>query len=100
LVCDSRINRGIFDKIQPVNEPVISVGYPEQEFLIAEAISRGWVSGAGTAYEHYINGITASMQFYGIDNAAIATYLSTTTLSHLQKYAVEDASVSGWAFST
>lgn len=58
-----------------VNEPYIFMGYAEQEFLIAEAIARGWVSGAGTAAEHYNNGITASMKFYGISQPAIDAYL-------------------------
>jgi hypothetical protein len=72
----SRINRRYPDINNPVNEPLILVGYPEQEFIIAEAISRGWITGAGTAEEHYINGITASMKFYNISDAAIATYLN------------------------
>ena len=72
----SRINRRYPDINNPVNEPLILVGYPEQEFLIAEAITRGWITGAGTAEEHYINGITASMKFYGINDAAISTYLA------------------------
>jgi hypothetical protein len=72
----SRINRRFVDITKPVNEPLILVGYPEQEFLIAEAISRGWITGAGTAEEHYINGITASMKFYNIDDGDIATYLA------------------------
>ncbi len=59
-----------------INEPLIFLSYAEQEFLIAEAISRNWVTGAGTAEEHYNNGITASMQFYDISDAAIASYLS------------------------
>jgi hypothetical protein len=59
-----------------INEPWILIGYAEQELLIAEAISRGWVTGAGTAEEHYNNGITASMKFYGIDDGDIATYLA------------------------
>jgi hypothetical protein len=70
----SRINRRyVNDK---VNEPLIFLSYAEQEFLIAEAISRNWITGAATAEEHYINGITASMQFYNIPDADIATYLS------------------------
>jgi hypothetical protein len=59
-----------------INEPWVLIGYAEQELLIAEAISRGWVAGGGTAEEHYNNGITASMKFYGIDDADIATYLA------------------------
>jgi hypothetical protein len=59
-----------------INEPWVLIGYAEQELLIAEAISRGWITGAGTAQEHYENGITASMKFYGIDDADITTYLA------------------------
>jgi len=59
-----------------VNEPHIFLSYAEQEFVIAEAIARGWVTGAGTAADHYNNGITASMQFYGIGNSAITAYLA------------------------
>ncbi len=62
----SRINSRYYDITNPVNEPLILLGYPEQEFLIAEAISRGWITDAVTAEQHYINGITASMAFYGI----------------------------------
>ena len=70
----SRINRRFVE--EKVNEPLIFLGYPEQEFLIAEAISRNWITGAGTAEQHYINGITASMEFYNISDADITTYLS------------------------
>jgi hypothetical protein len=69
----SRINRRFVN--EKVNEPLIFAGYPEQEFLIAEAISRNWITGAGTAAEHYTNGVTASMKSYNISDAAITTYL-------------------------
>jgi len=59
-----------------INEPLIFLGYAEQEFLIAEAISRNWITGAGTAASHYNNGIVASMSFYGIAGGDITTYLS------------------------
>jgi hypothetical protein len=49
------------------------VGYAEQEFLIAEAISRNWIS--GDAKEHYENGVKASMDFYGIPEAEAEAYL-------------------------
>ncbi|MCR8561086.1 SusD/RagB family nutrient-binding outer membrane lipoprotein [Mucilaginibacter sp. BJC16-A38] len=45
-------------------EPSIQVGYPEQEFNIAEGINRGWAT--GNAETHYINGIQASMTYYGV----------------------------------
>ena len=59
-----------------INEPWVLMGYAEQEFLIAEAIARNWITGAGTAQQHYENGIRASMEFYGVSNADITTYLS------------------------
>jgi len=59
-----------------VNEPMIFLGYAEQEFLIAEAISRKWITGPGTAASHYNNGITASMNFYGISESDINKYLA------------------------
>lgn len=55
-------------------EPYIQIGYSEQEFTIAEAINRGWVTG-GDAESHYLNGIKASMQFYGVKQADIDTFL-------------------------
>jgi len=45
-------------------EPSIQIGYPEQQFNIAEAINRGWVTGSAETY--YIAGIQASIQNYGI----------------------------------
>jgi Starch-binding associating with outer membrane len=70
----SRLNSRYW--ISQTNEPYIFLSYAEQEFLIAEAISRGWVTTAGTADTYYNNGITASMKFYGIDDGTIATYLA------------------------
>ncbi|HSZ84471.1 MAG TPA: SusD/RagB family nutrient-binding outer membrane lipoprotein [Puia sp.] len=46
-------------------EPDVLIGYKEMCFNIAEAITRGWVSGSAETY--YKTGIGASMSFYGID---------------------------------
>lgn len=59
-----------------INEPWILMGYTEQEFIIAEAITRNWITGASTAKQHYENGITASMKFYNISDAGITAYLA------------------------
>ena len=45
-------------------EPSIQIGYPEQEFEIAEGINRGWAPGNAETY--YMAGIQASMDFYSI----------------------------------
>ncbi|MBN9379591.1 MAG: SusD/RagB family nutrient-binding outer membrane lipoprotein [Chitinophagaceae bacterium] len=46
-------------------DPNVLVGYNEMCFNIAEAITRGWVT--GNAEDWYKKGISGSMAFYGID---------------------------------
>ncbi len=48
-------------------EPDVLVGYKEMLFNIAEGIERGWVT--GNAETFYKNGITESMNFYGINTS-------------------------------
>jgi len=81
----SKIKNRYFD--DPVNEPMILIGYAEQEFLIAEAIARGWVT--GDAATHYNNGITASMQFYGISQGDIDAYLAQPNVAYNAGNAIE-----------
>lgn len=45
-------------------EKSIQIGYAELQFNIAEAISRGWMSGDAESY--YIKGIQSSIKSYGI----------------------------------
>jgi hypothetical protein len=59
---------------EPVNEPAVALSYAEVEFILAEAVQRGWI--AGDAAMHYNNGIRASMEFYGIAEAAVNQYLA------------------------
>jgi hypothetical protein len=59
-------------------EPYIQIGYSEQEFNIAEAINRGWTT--GNAETHYLNGIKGSMQFYGIAQADIDSFLTNSNV--------------------
>jgi len=97
----SRINSRYYTS--QTNEPYIFFSYAEQEFLIAEAISRGWVT--GSAATHYNNAITASMNFYGISGSDVSTYLAqpavvynpTNALSQIitQKY-ISFFMNSGW----
>lgn len=58
-----------------VGQPGVWISYWEQELNIAEAAHRGWV--AEDAKTHYDNGITGSMEWYGVDAAEITTYLSS-----------------------
>ena len=71
----------------PVNEPSIAVGYPELQFNLAEAAVRGWIT--GTPSEFYNKGITASMEFYGILAAKIATYLKGSLIVFDQNKALD-----------
>lgn len=46
----------------PTAEPLVLLGYSELQFIIAEAIWRGWL--VGDMKQHYDNGIRSSFQFY------------------------------------
>lgn len=81
-----------------VNEPMMLIGYPEQEFLIAEAIARGWITGgrnSATAADCYNEAITSSMQFYntyakaGISNSDISTYLAQSNVAYNNATAIQ-----------
>ena len=58
----------------PDVEPSVAMGYSELQFILAEAVELGWT--AGDAEVHYNAGITANMEFYGIDGSDISSYLS------------------------
>lgn len=84
----------------PVNEPSVALGYPELQFILAEGVIRGWIS--GNAAEYYNKGVQASMLFYGISQANIDAYLLLNPFSDLetvmtQKYLASFLS-GGWQF--
>jgi hypothetical protein len=71
-------------------EPSIQIGYPEQEFNIAEGINRGWLTGV-SAETHYQNGIIASMAYYNIVGNFLAYFYrpgSTTGVKDAANYDV------------
>jgi hypothetical protein len=68
----SKINRRYVRS--EVNEPLILMGYSEQEFIIAEGISRGWAT--GTASKNYINGVRSSLQSFSVGSIPIEQYLN------------------------
>lgn len=57
----------------PVTEPHMLMGYPELQFILAEAVVRGWISGDAALY--YEQGIKASFQFYYENAADYAQYV-------------------------
>lgn len=46
----------------PTTEPLVLMGYAEQQFILAEAIVRGWIT--GDASEAYEQGIRSAFKFY------------------------------------
>jgi len=71
----------------PVNEPSIAIGYPEQEFNIAEAALRGWIT--ADPAEHYYNGIRASMEFFKVASDKINSYLNGSLVVYDEAKAME-----------
>jgi hypothetical protein len=55
--------------------------YSEIQFMLAEAAERG-IATPQTAAEHYTEGITASMEYWGIDDADIAAYLANPDVAY------------------
>ncbi|MEJ8802108.1 SusD/RagB family nutrient-binding outer membrane lipoprotein [Pontibacter sp. H249] len=57
----------------PVFEGLL-LDYAEVEFFLAEAAARGYI--AESPAEHYRQGISASMEYWGVENAEITAYLT------------------------
>jgi len=63
--------------------PSFALTYAEVSFILAEAAERGWVTTAGTAAALYNQGIQASMDQWGVtDAAAVAAYLADTAIAY------------------
>lgn len=68
-----------------VNEPSVAIGYPELQFILAEAVARGWI--AGDMNKFYTGGIRGAMLFsrykgdlaYTLDD--IETYLKQPSVT-------------------
>lgn len=65
---------GINDRYtqNPSGEPVVKIGYSEQQFILAEAVVRGWLPGDAATY--YKEGIKAAMEFVDNNTPDIADY--------------------------
>ena len=61
--------------------PALLLDYAEVEFYLAEAVARG-MSVGGTAAEHYNNGITASMEYWGVADTTITDYLTQPSVAY------------------
>lgn len=61
--------------------PGVLLDYAEIEFLLAEAAVKG-LSVPGTVESHYNAGISASMEYWGVDAASITTYLNQSSVAY------------------
>jgi hypothetical protein len=63
------------DKIEAADFPAIIMDYAEVELLLAEGAARGMNVGL-TAADHYNNGVSASIEFWGGTSADATAYLA------------------------
>jgi hypothetical protein len=65
------------------DSPSYLMTYAEFLFIKAEAANRGWIAGGDAqAGVYYSQGITASMEQFGVDPAAVSTYLAQPAVAY------------------
>ncbi|GAB3872757.1 SusD/RagB family nutrient-binding outer membrane lipoprotein [Hymenobacter segetis] len=69
-------------KLEDPTMPGVLLSYSEVEFLLAEAVERGYTAVGGTAAAHYENAVTASILEWGGTTAEAATYLAQPTVAY------------------
>jgi hypothetical protein len=73
----THVNNALLD---PKRE-VVLLDYTEAEFLLAEAVERGFTV-TGSAQSHYNNAITSSILYWGGSNADATTYLAQPAVAY------------------
>lgn len=68
-------------KVTSATWPGIIIDYAEVEFLLAEALAKGFSVG-GTIAGHYENGIKASMDYWGVADADADKYLADPDVAY------------------
>ncbi len=74
--------------------PGFFVSYSEIKFLMAEAALKGYISGDANA--HYIDGITASLNFNEVASGDIGSFLAEKALNANQSTALEQIATQNW----
>ncbi len=81
--------RNVFEQYSSFSEqmlnaafPAILIDYVEVEFLLAEAIARGYNVGAGTVESHYNEGVTQSILAWGGNLDEALTYLAQPEIGY------------------
>ena len=77
-------------QVEAATTPGDILDYAEVEFLLAEAVERGYTVG-GTAKEHYDAGITASFAYWGATAAEAAAYLDQPEVDYDTAIAASNA---------
>jgi hypothetical protein len=70
-------------------EPRVVVGYPEQQFSLAEARVRGWIT-TGNAKDYYESGVKAALGFYMATDATKA-HTKAITQAYIDNYFTGEA---------
>jgi len=90
-----------YENVSPLGEfylrpelPGFFISYPELKFLMAEAITKGYIS--GDANMHYLEGIEASLNYNEISGSEIAAFLNEKALSPTQGQALEQIATQNW----
>jgi SusD/RagB-like outer membrane lipoprotein len=74
----SRLGTKVFEATQPS----YLMTFAEYSFIKAEAAERGWIT-SGTAAQFYQDGIRASMEDWGVSDAAITAYLAQPSVAYI-----------------
>ncbi|HET9429683.1 MAG TPA: SusD/RagB family nutrient-binding outer membrane lipoprotein [Chitinophagaceae bacterium] len=69
------------ERILIANFPALLLDYSEVEFLLAEAVERGFAVG-GTAEEHYNKAVTASVIYWGGTTVEATAYLAQPSVNY------------------
>lgn len=96
---NEKATKGLVSKVadrftkDATNEPSILIGYAEQQFLLAEAVVRGWISGDANTY--YEEGIKSGFKFYENYAKNMASYVNESVANtYLAQSSVKLSSVS------
>lgn len=74
--------------------PAVFLSYAEVLLLQAEAAARGWI--AGDPAQLYRDGITASLENYGVSSADVATYLAQPGVAFDPSRGLEQIALQKW----
>ncbi|MFT2007282.1 SusD/RagB family nutrient-binding outer membrane lipoprotein [Pontibacter sp. 13R65] len=69
-------------KIAALDFEALLLDYSEVEFLLAEAVERGYTVPGGSAADHYNKAVTASIEYWGGTTAEATAYLAQPSVNY------------------